>query len=125
MVVEPFLKVTVPVGAAPTLSTESVREKVREVPTATLPLGCTVKELMLVTAGVTVKFTAELVLARKLASPGKTAVRLFAPPGSVVVCNSAIPSLARADVPMVAVPLLKVMVPVAAPLGLVADAVWP
>ena len=78
-----------------------------------------------VTAGVTLKAKGALVLAMKLASPGKLAVRLLLPPGSVVLCNSATPSLLSVAVPNVAVPLLKVIVPVAAPFGVAGEALLP
>jgi hypothetical protein len=107
------------------LSTERTTAKVKELPATTLEAGWTVGVARVVMAGVTVKFTTELVLARKLASPGKAAVRALAPPGSRAVCNSAIPSLAIAAVPKDVLPLLKVMVPVAAPLGTEAEALWP
>jgi hypothetical protein len=122
--VEPFMKVTVPVGATPKLLAERVTLKVTEAPTTMLPdEGEGV--LKTVTAGTTVKEYGELVLARKLGSPGNAAVRLLFPPGSMVVCSSAMPSLASAAVPSVVLPFLNVMVPVAAPFGFADEALLP
>jgi len=60
----------------------------------------------------------------KLASPGNTAVRLLVPPGSVV--SAARPRLhLRVPRPQRRRALLNVMVPVAGPLGLAADALLP
>lgn len=117
-----LVRFTVPVGAMPALSAERETVNERELP-ATALAG--VEDVRVVTAGTTVNGTGALVLALKLASPGKAAVRLSFPPGSATVCSSAMPSLARGAVPSVVVPLLKVMVPVAAPLGLAAVALLP
>jgi hypothetical protein len=82
--------------------------------------------LKVVTAGVTENDTGgAVVLALKLESPGKTAVRLSVPPGRTTVWSSATPSLAMGAVPRVVAPVLKVMVPVAAPLGFAAEALLP
>jgi hypothetical protein len=77
------------------------------------------------TAGTTVNGYGELVLARKLASPGKAAVRVSVPPGNKVVCISAMPLLARVAVLKVVLPFLKVTMPVATPFGFAADALLP
>jgi hypothetical protein len=116
--------VTVPAGAAPTLSAEIVRLSVSWVPTSGA-YGEAVMPDIDVTAFCTVKLTAELVLALKLASPGNAAVRLSLPTGSNAVWNSATPALLNCAVPSVAVPLLKVIVPVAAPSGFDRDELFP
>ena len=113
------MNVIVPVGATPMLS--AVRVTVKETGDVKW-LYCVLRA---VTAGVTVNGYAALVLAWKLASPGKDAVRLVVPPGIKEFCNSAMPSLASGAVPSVLLPLLKVIVPVAAPFGFAAGALLP
>ena len=78
-----------------------------------------------VTAGVTLSAAGALVLAKKLESPGKEAVRLLFPAGIVLVSNSAMPSDPIVELPNLALPFKNVTVPVAAPFGLLADELLP
>jgi len=124
-VVPPLLNVIVPAGATPALS----RFRKLAVMLVELPAITTGKSVAgvptAVTAGTTLKLTAALVLALKLASPGNDAVRLLPPPDNITVCNSATPSLVSGAVPKSVLPVLNVIVPVAAPFGLLADALFP
>jgi hypothetical protein len=67
----------------------------------------------------------ELVLAKKLASPGNVAVTESLPAGTKLVTSSAMPLLVIAAEPKAVPPALNVMFPVATPFGLAADAVLP
>src|SRR6266550_3923624 len=116
-VLEPSLKVTVPVGVpAPGLLAVTVAVKVTDCPNTD---GLAEELADVVVPYFTVCVSLEEVLPLKLASPPYDALIEWEPTASVLVTNVAWPEAFRVPVPRVLGPSLKVTVPVGVPAPLV------